>query len=225
VNGVHDLGGMHGFGAIVREPDEPVFHAEWERRVFAINAAISARIRNTDAFRYAIERMEPARYLSTSYYEHLLHAIETLLIERGLVTRAELGEACIVEESILQPHATRAAVKARRARARGRARCKRGDRVVTRNLNPTGHTRLPRYARGKPGVIWRDLGVFTFPDTNAHDAGANAQHCYTVRLKARDLWGESASAREYVHLDLWEDYLTAALTGAPARGASRKRRP
>jgi nitrile hydratase subunit beta len=220
MNGAHDLGGMHGFGPIVREPDEPVFHADWERRVFAIEAAIAGRIRNSDAFRYAIERMEPARYLSTSYYEHWLHGIETVLIERGFVTRAELGGACIVDESILQPRATRAATKARRASARGRARFKRGDRVVARNLNPLGHTRLPRYARGKPGVIWRDLGVFTFPDTNAHDAGASPQHCYTVRFKARDLWGESAHAREYVHLDLWEDYLTRA----PARSASRRRK-
>ncbi len=222
MNGAHDLGGMHGFGPIAPEANEPVFHADWERRVFGIEQAIAVKLsRNGDAFRHAVERMEPALYLSTSYYEHWLHAIETRLLETGLVTRAELGDACIVSEQI-QEHRSTTALPSDHRRPRQRPRFKRGDRVVARNLNPTGHTRLPRYVRGKPGVVVRDLGVFTFPDTNAHDAGRNPQHCYTVCFKARDLWG--AGARVRVYIDLWEDYLEEDRLGRAEPRSSRGRR-
>jgi nitrile hydratase subunit beta len=214
---------MQGFGPVIPEPGEPVFHANWERRVFGIAAAISVGLgRNTDAFRHAIERMEPGRYLATSYYEHWLHAIETRLLEAGLITRAELGEACIVPDSIPGPRRSTDSAPARE-RPRQRARFKPGDKVIARNLNPAGHTRLPRYARGKPGVIVRDLGVFTFPDTNAHGIGRNPQHCYTVCFKARNLWGSSANARDSVYIDLWEDYIAAAVPRARARARRRKR--
>ena len=223
MNGIHDLGGMHGFGPVIPEPDEPVFHANWERRVFGIAAAISVGVgRNTDAFRHAIERMEPERYLATSYYEHWLHAIETRLLEGGLITRAELGDACVVSDSILERRGSTGSRPARE-RSRRRARFKLRDKVVARNLNPIGHTRLPRYARGKPGVIVRDLGVFAFPDTHAHDTGLNPQHCYTVSFRARDLWGLRASARDRVYLDLWEDYLGVAHRQGRARARRRKR--
>jgi len=224
VNGVHDLGGMHGFGPVVAEPDEPVFHANWERRVFGLVAAISYPLgRNTDAFRFAIERMEPAEYLATSYYEHWLHAIETRLLESGLVTRAELGDACVVGDAIREQHGSTSASPKSAERPRMRARFRSGDKVVARNLNPAGHTRLPRYARGKPGVVTRDLGVFTFPDTNALDAGRKPQHCYTVRLRARDLWGIEARARDCVYVDLWEDYLSPAPVKRSAGKRKRKR--
>jgi nitrile hydratase subunit beta len=226
VNGVHDLGGMHGFGPVIGEENEPVFHSNWERRVLGITFALAANDRfgrNSDQFRHAIERMEPVRYLSTGYYEHWLHGIETLLVEKGLLTPGELAAAGIGVDTRPARGGSRGgdgSVVSRSAKER-RARFKPGDRIVTRNLNPAGHTRLPRYARGKPGVIARDLGAFAFPDTNAHCAGRNRQHAYSVRFDARDLWGSQAGERERVFVDLWEDYLELA---AKRRRVARKGR-
>jgi nitrile hydratase subunit beta len=90
------------------------------------------------------------------------------------------------------------------------ARFRAGDRVRARNMHPVGHTRLPRYARGKLGTINADHGVFVFPDTNAHFLGENPQHLYSVRFAARELWGEQASARDSVFIDMWDDYLEPA---------------
>ncbi len=230
MNGIHDLGGMHGFGPVMPEPGEPVFHADWERRVFGMATALFAQLRNGDAFRHAIERMDPECYLATSYYEHWLHAIETLLLERGIITRAELGDACVVGETVSHAPARserEAGGKERLERRRQRARFKRGDHIVTRNLNPAGHTRLPRYARGRPGVVTRDLGISNFPDTHAHGAGNNPQHCYTVSFRPRDLWGDQANARDRVYIDLWEDYLAPARVprriGLNLKARSRRR--
>lgn len=245
MNGVHDLGGMHGFGPVVREKNEPVFHADWEKRVFAINLALAARVRNIDAFRHAIERMPPARYLSATYYEKWLCAIEMLLLEMGVATREELlsGHA---NEPVPSPAPgpdsdgastfDPGAVKLRFNKS-FRARFKAGDRVVTRNINPEHHTRLPRYARGKRGVIRYDQGVFVFPDTHAHGQGAKPQHVYTVAFASRELWGPDANPRAPVYLDCWEDYLERDLSAAkppnraapavkraPARGARSKGR-
>lgn len=90
-------------------------------------------------------------------------------------------------------------------------RFKPGDRIVVRNLNPATHTRLPRYLRGKHGVVEHDHGVFVFPDTNAHGKGSKAQHVYAVRFAARELWGERASARDSLMIDLWDDYVDPAV--------------
>jgi len=85
-----------------------------------------------------------------------------------------------------------------------------GQRVRTLNINPPGHTRLPRYARDKRGVIERDHGVYNFPDASAHGLGEKRQHVYSVRFAARELWGDAASPRDSVYLDLWDDYLERA---------------
>jgi nitrile hydratase len=85
-----------------------------------------------------------------------------------------------------------------------------GDRVSVRNEHPTGHTRMPRYCRGRTGVIDRDHGVFVFPDTHALGQGKKPQHCYSVRFPARELWGVQAPAADSVYIDLWDDYLDAA---------------
>ena len=213
MNGVHDMGGMDGFGPVVREANEPVFHAGWEGRAYAlVSLAMRAAQSNIDEFRHAIERMPPARYLASSYYERWLAAIETLLVEHGVVTRAELlakQDALIDPALIANAIAARApaAVKENPGAKPPRARYATGDRVRARNLNPAGHTRLPRYVRGKAGVVARDWGVFVFPDTNAHHAGTKPQHCYSVSFDARELWGKSAGCREWVYIDLWEDYL------------------
>ena len=230
MNGVHDMGGMEGFGPVVREQNEPVFHADWEGRVYAL-ASIAARLAliNADEFRHAIERIAPARYLASSYYERWLAAVETLLVERGVVTREEIiakEESEIDPALIANPVATHgpAAVKDEPGAKPPRARYPKGARVRARNLNPSGHTRLPRYVRGKAGVIARDWGVFVFPDTNAHHAGQKPQHCYSVAFDARELWGKSAKAncRERVHLDLWEDYLEP-IAPKSKRQATRRR--
>lgn len=216
MNGVHDLGGMHGFGPVVREGNEPVFHADWEKRVFAINLALAARVRNIDEFRHAIERMPPARYLSASYYEKWLYAIETLLLEKGIATREELLSGHADEPAPSRPAAAPesdgmstfdpGAVKLRFDK-KFRARFKAGDRVITRNINPEHHTRLPRYARAKRGVVRHAQGVFVFPDTHAQGLGAKPQHVYTVSFDSRELWGPDGNTRAPVYLDCWEDYL------------------
>lgn len=235
MNGIHDLGGMHGFGPVVREENEPVFHADWEKRVFAINLALAAQVRNIDAFRHAIERMPPARYLSASYYEKWLCAIEMLLVENGIATPEELlsGRANAPapmrspeprdpgpDDSGGVPTFDPGAVKLRFNKS-FRPRFKAGDRVVTRNINPEHHTRLPRYARAKRGVIRHDQGVFVFPDTHAHGLGAKPQHVYTVSFDARELWGPDGNTRAPVYLDCWEDYLERDRAAAKPRARAR----
>jgi len=223
------VGGMDGFGPVVSELDEPVFNAAWEGRAYAL-AMSSLRMRaaqiNQDEFRHAVERIPPARYLASSYYERWLAAAEILLVEHGIVTREELlaKESPAIDPALIaNAVATRApaAVKEKPGAKPPRARFAKGARVRARNLNPSGHTRLPRYVRGKAGVVARDWGVFVFPDTNAHHAGTKPQHCYSVVFDARELWGKSASSRERVHIDLWEDYLEP-IAPKPKRPSPRR---
>jgi len=227
MNGIHDLGGMHRMGPAVREENEPVFHHEWERRAFAITLASAFLGKwNLDMSRYAREQMPPAEYLSTSYYEHWLYGLGRLLVEHGLVTREEI-EARLAGKTGGQVGAQRAPEGIRVLRAadvdellrRGgsarvaediRPRFKPGDRVVAREIHPVGHTRLPRYVRGRHGAIDRDHGVFVFPDAHAMGQGRKPQHCYSVRFAARELWGSDASPRDAVYVDLWDDYLDPA---------------
>ena len=216
MNGVHDMGGMQGFGPVQPEKNEPVFHARWEGRVFAMNRALGAWGKwNLDASRYSREILTPADYLRLSYYEIWLMALTKMISSRGLVTRAEVEKAKPTKGSLkANPPLTADQVS---VTVVGGATARRNvqaapqflvdQRVRARNINPTGHTRLPRYARGKRGTIDRDRGVFVFPDTNAHFLGEKPQHVYSVRFAARELWGEQASPRDSVYIDLWEDYL------------------
>lgn len=223
MNGIHDLGGMHGFGPVGPEPDEPVFHVGWERRAFALTLAMGAWGRwNIDMSRDAREKMPPAEYLSTTYYEHWLFGLERLMVEHGFLTPGELdrghsdpGDGGGVLE--LRPGALTAGEVERFLHGRGArregaapARFERGDAVMARSHNPAGHTRLPRYVRGRRGVVDRDHGVFVFPDTHAMGLGACPQHVYSVHFTARDLWGSEASPRDCVHVDLWDEYLDPA---------------
>ena len=232
MNGVHDMGGMDGFGPVVPEKNEPVFHADWERRMYALVGVVTGAAQaNIDEFRHAIERIPPARYLASSYYERWLAAAETLLVEHGVVTREELlakQDASIDPAWIANAVATQgpAPVKDKSGLKPARARFSKGDRVRARNLNPGGHTRLPRYVRGKAGVIARDWGVFDFPDTNAHHAGTKPQHCYSVSFAAHELWGKSAKAnsRDRVMIDLWEDYLEPIATKPTARIVKKRKK-
>jgi len=224
MNGAHDLGGMHGFGPVDIERDEPVFHHEWERRAFAISLAAGFLGKwNIDMSRYAREQMPPAEYLATTYYEHWLFGLEKLLDDTRLVSRAEL-------QATLKGHAVQAPLPAAGVRAlaardveaelrKSRAskadedvppRFNVGDRVRTVNINPLGHTRLPRYARDKRGVVTLDHGVWVFPDTNGSGRGRNPQHCYSIRFEGRELWGADAGSRDVIHIDLWDDHMVPA---------------
>jgi nitrile hydratase len=217
MNGIHDLGGMHGMGPIQREENEPVFHAPWEGRVYAMTRAIGAWGKwNIDASRHGIEVLPPADYLRMSYYEKWLARNIELLVQRGLVTSEEIesGQPAPGSPKLTPPvKASDVVAFARnrgnymRPQAKVDARFRVGQRVRARNINPTGHTRLPRYARGKTGTIDRHHGIFVFPDTNAHFQGEHPQHLYSVRFTARELWGDQASPRDSVHLDLWDPYL------------------
>ena len=218
MNGIHDLGGMHGFGPVDRDPNEPPFHGRWEAAVVAImRATRGARIYNIDEFRHAIERMPAARYLASTYFERWLDGILRILDEKGVVTAAEMDARTGALEAprapVARPAVDHTAMQHSDSPFRtttAPSRFAPGDAVVGRNVHPTGHTRLPRYARGKRGVIAAVRGYHVFPDTHAHGLGEQPQHVYAVRFDARELWGEAAEPRQFVYLDLWESYLDPA---------------
>lgn len=216
MNGPHDLGGAHGFGPVVAETDEPVFHAEWERRAAALTLAMgSTGAWNLDMSRHARERIPPAQYLATSYYEKWLLGLERLLVERGLATSQEVEAGKSVAPAVGLPRVPHAAdIAAMLAKpssyereASARSAFKVGDSVRAKVINPTGHTRLPRYVRGRTGMIARVHGVHVFPDANAAGRGEDPQWLYSVAFDATELWGPEARHGDVVHLDLWEPYL------------------
>lgn len=219
MNGVHDMGGMHGMGPIAPEPNEPVFHERWEARVYALNRAMGFLGKwNIDAGRHSRERIPPADYLRMSYYEKWLAGLIMLLQESGLATEVELESGRPSLGTVKAAPALTYEKVAEVVAARGTferpvntpPRFAVGERVRAKKINPTGHTRLPRYARGNLGVVDRIHGAHVFPDTNAHFRGENPQHLYSVRFSARELWGGGAAARDAVYIDLWEDYLEPA---------------
>jgi len=216
MSGAHDIGGARGLGPVEIETNEPVFHAKWEARTFAlVVAAGTHRKWNIDMGRHARERMPG--YSRATYYERWLHGLQTLLVEQGLVTAREL-ETGQAESRADDARTLRAGQVEELLRNRLRARVdqnvpprfKAGDRVVARKIDPDGHTRLPRYARGRQGVIDRDHGVFVFPDTHAMTRDKKPQHLYSVRFTARELWGSQASALDTVIVNLWDDHLDPA---------------
>jgi nitrile hydratase len=205
MDGVHDLGGMDGFGPVEVEANEPRFHHAWERLVFGLAAAVRVRrLCNTHAYRHAIERMDPAHYLGSPYYEHWLTGTATLLVEHGVVTRAELEAKTGGAFPLSRP--TRSALGP--VPPSGPApRFSVGGAVRVRNLHPLGHTRCPRYVRGKHGVVVRVDGRYPLPDVAAHSDQPCEQFSYSVRFAGRELWGEQAGGAEAVYVDLWESYL------------------
>jgi nitrile hydratase len=219
MNGAHDMGGAHGFGPVEPEPNEPVFHAEWERRAFAITVAMGATGEwNIDMSRFARENRSPADYLSKSYYELWLAGLEQLAAQRGLVTAEEIAAghargnprpvrrilaAQDVDQVLSQGTAVARVPKVP-------ARFKLGDRVRTKNLHPSVHTRLPRYVRGHVGTVERVHGCHVFPDSNAAGAGEHPQWLYAVRFDGRELWGPQGDPKLKVSVDAWEPYLESA---------------
>ena len=219
MNGVHDMGGMQCMGPISYEKNEPVFHARWEGRVRALYVAMGAwRKWNIDAARHELNLIPPVEYLSNSYYENTFAQLLGLLVKRELVTPAEIASGLPAHGSAKAVPALRPAavlpllamgtVASRDAQVD--PRFKTGQRVRARNMNPVGHTRLPRYVRGKSGTIDRDHGVFVFPDANARFLGEKPQHIYSVRFAARELWGDQAAPGDAVYVDLCDDYLEQA---------------
>lgn len=222
MNGVHDVGGTHGFGPIVK--DDAAFHSPWELRVRAIaNALIRRGVYNIDEFRRAIECLPPAQYLSLTYFERWLAAVQVLLVEKGQLTADEIeglpqtpaedptgvehsrgSDDRAVTKTVME------AAQTPQAPAHATARFGVGDNVVARNRHTREHTRLPRYLRGKPGVVSKVHGVYVFPDTNAHGRGGNPQPVYSVRFAARDIWGDAAAPNDCLFIDLWESYLEPA---------------
>ena len=219
MNGVHDMGGMQDMGAVQKEKNELALHERWEWRVFALRRAMGAWGKwNIDVTRHEVELVPPAEYLRVGYSERQFEAFLVLLAKRGFITPTEVeagkpapGSPIAVPALTTQKAATLIAkgVPANRD-VPVAPRFQDGQRVRARNIHPVGHTRLPRYARGKLGVIDRDHGVFVFPDTNAHYLGEKPQHVYSVRFAARELWGEQAAQQDSVYLDMWDDYLDPA---------------
>ena len=194
MNGVHDMGGMHGMGPIRYEQNEPVFHASWEGRMYAMDRAMRAwRKWNIDAWRHDIELLPPVDYLRMSYYEKWLASLESRVVKYGFVTKEELetGKAAAGSTKVTPALTPDMARRINRGIPSSKDPSiaplfQVGQRVRARNMNPSGHTRLPRYARGKTGQIVRDHGVYSFPDTNAQYQGQKRQHVYSVRFAARD---------------------------------------
>jgi nitrile hydratase subunit beta len=219
MNGVHDLGGMQDMGPVQAEKNEPVFHEPWQGRAYAVARAMYAwRKWNLDASRYQRELIRPADYFTMSYYERWIVGLVELMLKNRMVTPAELesgkpdpGSAKQIPPLTAEkvPILTAKGVPASRDVA-VTARFHSDERVRARNINPVGHTRLPRYARGKVGTIHLDHGVFVFPDTNALFLGEKPQHVYSVRFAARELWGEQAAPQDSVYIDMWDDYLEPA---------------
>jgi nitrile hydratase subunit beta len=219
MNGAHDMGGVHGFGAVLPEPDEPVFHADWERRVLALTLAMGATGEWTlDAARFARENRPPANYLSKSYYQVWLAGLEQLLVEHGLVAPDELAAG----RSLLRAKAVKRTLAARDTpgllkrggpssrEAPRPARFQVGDQVWAKNIHPVNHTRLPRYVRGHTGTITCVHGCHVFPDSNAHGHGEDPQWLYTVSFQGRELWGAAADPTVVVSVDAFEPYLEPA---------------
>ncbi len=219
MNGAQDLGGMMGFGRIDPEPNEPPFHAEWEKRALGVTLAVAAcGLWNIDKSRHARETLHPVTYLSKSYYEIWIEGLEKLLVTAGLVRREELRRGRCIEPPAPVAHVLKASQVETALRqgspysraARSGPRFSVGDRVVTKVIHPPTHTRLPRYARGKRGTIEHVRGCFVFPDSNAHDSGEDPQWCYGLRFDGRELWGEAADSQLVVTIDAFEPYLVPA---------------
>ena len=219
MNGAHDMGGAHGFGPVEPEPDEPVFHADWERRAFALTVAMGATGEwNLDQSRFAREDRPPADYLGRTYYEIWLGGLERQLADRGLVTpdEVEVARALTPARPVKR---TLAAADVAKTLGRGGptrrdpprdARFAIGDRVRARNIHPEGHTRLPRYVRGRVGTVELVHGCHVFPDAAARGEGEDPQWLYTVRFDGRELFGPGADPTCSVSTDAFEPYLEPA---------------
>lgn len=217
MNGVHDMGGMHGLGPFVPDNGDGPFHGAWEGRVHAMTLASPSRS-NIDAGRHQRELIPGPAYLRMTYYEKWFTSLVAMLLKGAMVTEEEVESGRSDTASPKStPHLLAAAVASVQTRpasyereVTAAPRFLAGDRVRALNINPTGHTRLPRYARGRTGVVERHYGAHVLPDSHAHGLGEAPTFLYSVKFEARELWGPEANARDSVRLDLWETYLERA---------------
>ena len=204
MDGMHDLGGRQGFGAVRYRPDARAFHEAWEVRVNSLYAfAVRRGIFNMDEYRHAIERMEPRHYLTASYYERSLTSLATLLVEKGILTREELERRAQGRFPLAAPSAPG------RSNVPTRERFQPGDRVRVRDDYVPGHVRMPGYIRGKTGVVVSESPAYPFPDAHAHVLAAQDEPTYDVRFRSEDLWPQSADAA-LVHVGVFQSYLERA---------------
>ena len=220
MNGIHDMGGMHGFGPIEYEDNEPVFHHAWEGRVFAMQLGVPVQA----SVRPNIEKMEPAHYLSSSYYEKWLHTRIQSLVQAGALTVEELEarvalfqqhpETVVPQrqnpERVRQVHERTRHERSPKLDVKIAPQFNPGDRVQVRNAHPPGHTRLPRYVRGKTGIISTFYGVHYLQDDRPAGAKAEPQPIYAVRFEAHELWGAQSESNSAMYIDMWESYLESA---------------
>ena len=225
MNGVHDMGGMHGFGPIDIEADEPTFHDEWEGRVYGMVTSIREEhdVYGPFGSRHYIENIPPAQYLASSYYEKWMLALETALVSKGLLTTEELdartrqlsddpsAEVARRDDPDLAERVRQRIYKPQplEQRASTEPLFSAGDVIMVRNIHPVGHTRLPRYVRGKRGVIAKIYGAQGFQDEPTV-ADSSPQHVYSVVFEASELWGGNAEANQLLYIDMWECWMVAA---------------
>ena len=213
MNGIHDMGGMQGLGEIGYREDEPGFHEQWEIKVFAL-----VRAMQSSSLRTYIESIPAADYLRMSYYERWYSAFIGRIIERGFVTSAEVDsgradptsakETPGLTPAIAQEYISVTPKEERDIELAPQFNV--GESVLGRNINPTTHTRMPRYTRGKTGIVERDRGIFNLPDSELSSGEPKPQHVYLVRFTGQELWGDAAPTNDSVYIDLWEDYLEPA---------------
>ncbi len=221
MNGIHDMGGMHGFGPIELEENEPVFHQPWEGRVSAMRRTIPGA---SDPYggRFLIESIPPDLYLKSSYYERWLLSFEDALLKKGLITAQELDEKTRFYQENPEAEVPRNGDPELGKSARetlyaieapsepdGRdivPRFEIGDSVRAANINISGHTRLPKYVRGRVGTVAK---LYSFQDIQDHvpESERGPQTVYSVRFDGRELWGDTAESNQVLYIDMWESYL------------------
>ena len=210
MNGIHDLGGMHGFGQVDVERGEPVFHDRWEGSVLGmVYQVVGYGWANIDTFRHGIERTHPVDYLTLGYYGRWRASLERILVERGVLAPGDV-DARLAGEAVPPPPPPSPPGEIeygfeRRTDAAPRFRV--GDPVRARVASPDGHTRLPRYVAGRRGSVDAVRAPYVFPDSNAHRRGENPQYLYSVRFDGTELWGDAAEPGTSVRIDLFEPYL------------------
>ncbi len=212
MDGIHDLGGMSGFGSVEIEEDEPVFHEDWEFLAIGLNfiGMTVLKTYNIDEYRHSVERMAPTHYLTARYYERMLTGVTSLLVEKGVVTVDELEERAGGPCPLALPNAS---VEADGREAPAAPHFAVGDRVRVRDIHPAGHTRVPRYVRGIAGEVLYVTKPFPFPDASAHGLPGREEPTYHVLFEAQDLWADAAGTNDTFVVDLWETYLECESKG------------
>jgi nitrile hydratase subunit beta len=208
MDGIHDLAGLRGFGAVEVEPDEPVFHAPWQAKTLQLMLYIGGALKfNADQYRHSVERLEPAHYLAAHYYERALTGITTLLVEAGMVSHADLEARAGGRYPLARPIAANPVVP---TLPQPEPRFAVGDAVTVRNISPAGHSRTPKSVRGKRGIVLHIAPRFRLPDVSAHGNVHRPEHSYHVEFSAGDLWPDAAEPGHSVIVDIWDSHLEPA---------------